>query len=372
MTKEEIIDFEQLWDSGTKCRRSVTWKPVTKSFILNQFERTLKMEQKLKEGTWKNGKPRKIEILYPKKREGLSIPFRDRVYQRSINDNALYPMTTRSFIYDNAACQSGKGPGFARDRLKHHLHNFVMKHGLDGWVLQYDIHGYYPSMSHKKTEEMFSQYVSPEIREMVMDVLDDQYSGETGYNPGSQMVQIAGITMLGRIDHICKEELHMENFQRYMDDGIDIDADKERAERNLDRIKRELASLGFTTNPKKTHVIPLREGFSFLGWYFRPLESRKIIVTIDPKNVKHERQKLRRMAKKAKRGEMTKKKCDQCYASWRSYATGERKKNRGKYYSKPNTYKLIKRVDEYYDSLWKEDKDEDRKNTDADTRDQGT
>lgn len=52
-------------------------------------------------------------------------------------------------------------------------------------------------------------------------------------------------------------------------------------------------------------------------------------------------------------------------------ATGERKKNRGKYYSKPNTYKLIKRMDAYYESLWKEDKDADRKNTDADQGDKG-
>lgn len=29
-------------------------------------------------------------------------------------------------------------------------------------------------------------------------------------------------------------------------------------------------------------------------------------------------------------------------------------------------------LDAYYESLWKEDKDADRKNTDADTRDQGT
>lgn len=114
-----------------------------------------------------------------------------------------------------------------------------------------------------------------------------------------------------------------------------------------------MTKLGFRTNPKKTHVIPLRDGFYFLGWYFRLLKSGKIIMTIDPANVKHERRKLRRMARRVKAGEMAREKCDQCYASWRSYITGERKENRGKYYSKPSTWKLVQRMDTYYKNLWR-------------------
>lgn len=89
--KEYVTDFDQLHESMMKCKKNVSWKPSVKSFILNSEENLHRMEDQLKRGTWKNGKPKTIEIKYPKKREGLSIPFRDRVYQRSINDNALYP-----------------------------------------------------------------------------------------------------------------------------------------------------------------------------------------------------------------------------------------------------------------------------------------
>lgn len=300
------------------------------------------MEEKLKNGTWKNGKPKPIKILYPKKRDGLSIPFKDRVYQRSINDNELYPTMTRSFIYDNAACQKGKGPDFARERLKRDLHNHVMKYGLEGWVLQTDIHGYYPSMNHEMVKKIFKEKLDPEVYQMVADVLDQQYAGDVGYNPGSQMVQIAGISVLDRLDHVCKEELHMKNYRRYMDDQLDFGIDRKKEEACLDRIRYELNLLGFTLNEKKTHITPLRDGFEFLGFYWTPTETGKIILTLNSENVKHERRKLRRMVSKAKHGKATKAKVDECYRAWKSYA------------SKGNSYNLLKRMDAYYRDLWRQ------------------
>lgn len=65
-------------------------------------------------------------------------------------------------------------------------------------------------------------------------------------------------------------------------------------------------------------------------------------MSVDSQNVKHERRKLKKMVRKVKRGEMTKSKVDECYASWRNHA------------SKGNSYKLICRMDKYYKNLWKE------------------
>ena len=154
------------------------------------------MEDQLKDGTWKNGKPRTIEIKYPKKREGLSNPFRDRVYQRSINDNALYPQMSKHFVYANCACQKGKGTDFTRKLVKKYLWNYYCHYGNQGYVLQIDIHGYYPNMRHDKVSDCFHKGADPETHEMSMNVMDDQYCGDIGYNPGSQMVQIAGISLL--------------------------------------------------------------------------------------------------------------------------------------------------------------------------------
>lgn len=341
--KEGITEYDALYESMTKCKRGVLWKPATKSFVLNDLENIHRMENQLRSGTWKNGNPKPIKILYPKKRDGLSISFKDRVYQRSINDNVLYPAMARTFILDNCACQAGKGPDFARERLRKHLWNFYCHYKRDGYVLQTDIHGYYPNMSHDAVKACFAKHLDPEVYQMVCEVLDNQYKGSVGYNPGSQMVQIAGISVLNDLDHYVKEQLHVRYYLRYMDDSIHLYHRKEDAERNRKIMEEKLKEIGFELNEKKTRITPLSEGFRFLGFHYKITETGKIIMTLDPKNVKHERQKLKKMVKKSKEGEIPKEKVEECYQSWKQHARHG------------NSYKMLQRMDRYYQELWRDE-----------------
>ena len=338
---EEIIEYDSLWESGMKCKHGVLWKPSVMHFNLNAVEEVYRMEKKLKDGTWKNGKPRPIQILYPKKRDGLSIAIRDRVYQRSINDNVLYPAMTRTFIFDNCACQKGKGIDYARKRLKKHLWNHYMKYGASGYILQIDIKGYYPNMQHRAVKEKFRRNLDDDTYRRVCDVLDTQYAGAVGYNPGSQMVQIAGISLLDDLDHYCKERLRAKYYIRYMDDILILHHDKAELQKMLDAIEVQLAEIGFRLNTKKTHITPLRQGFLFLGFIYHMTETGKVIMTLNSDNIRHERRKLRRMVSLAKRGIITRAKVEECYGSWKANA------------SKGNTFKMVQRMDQYYQELWR-------------------
>lgn len=93
----------------------------------------------------------------------MSISFRDRVYQRSLNDVGIYPAMTKGFIYDNAACQKGKGADFARNRFKCHLQRYYRKHGCDGYILKMDVRGYYPNMRHDVAKAVFQEKLDPEV-----------------------------------------------------------------------------------------------------------------------------------------------------------------------------------------------------------------
>ena len=121
MKKEDVIGYDALYESMCRCQKGVIWKDSVAHFVLNSPEEITKLERELKEGTYRPRKPKMFTITSPKPREISSIPFRDRVYQRSLNDNILYPTMTRSFIYDNRACQKGKGTDRARARLKEAL-----------------------------------------------------------------------------------------------------------------------------------------------------------------------------------------------------------------------------------------------------------
>lgn len=341
LNKNELISYDALYDTYCKCRCGVSWKPSVSHFILNDIEEITKLTNQLNDGTYKPRKPKPVKITYPKPRDGLSISFRDRVYQRSLNDNAVYPSLTRPFVYDNAACQKGKGTDFARARLKQHLNKYFMQHGYDGYILQVDIKGYYPHMRHDVAKIAFRKHLAPDVYEMAADVLDGQYSGDVGYNPGSQMVQIAGISTLDGLDHYIKERLHAKFYLRYMDDFLLIHHDRHVLEFWLHQIKRQLSLLGFEVSSKKTTIKPIKHKFRWLGFDYHVTITGKIIMSVNPARVKHERRKLRRMVKLAKQGRLNRDKIDECYASWRNHA------------SKGNSYKLLRRMDKFYESLWR-------------------
>ncbi len=344
MTKrEQITNYDALWDSYRKCKVGVSWKPAAKHFYLNDCEEILRMAKKLETGSWVNGTPRPIRITYPKKRDGLSIPFKDRVYQRSINDNALYPAATRSFIHDNAACQKGKGPDRARKRIKKMLWRFYCNHGLNGYVCQIDISGYYKNMRHDVTNRKLQKCLAnDEVYKMVVDVLDTQYTGNVGYNPGSQMVQIAGIAVPDELDHYIKEKLHIKNYIRYMDDFWILHEDVAYLRHCMEAIREKLGELGFEANKKKTHITSLRNGFKFLGFEYRMTETGKIVMTLNSDNVRAERRRLRRLVILEGKGEKTRGAVDEHFRCWCDNA------------SHGNSYKLTERMRRYYKSLRRE------------------
>ncbi len=341
ITKAEIISVDKLFISMRKCLKNVSWKASVTAFELNWLERLIVLNEELEKGTYKGKPPKPVIVTYPKRRECLCIPFRDRVYQRSLNDNALYPLITNAFVHCNAACQKGKGTDFAREKIKEFMRDFYRRYGSEGYALHIDIRHYYPSMRHDVTKRHFARYVPSDIYAMAAEVLDSQYAGDTGYNPGSQMVQIAGIGVPSDIDHYIKEQLHMKYYLRYMDDFIIIHHDKEVLKDVLQKVEAKLAELGFSIHKNKTNIHSLKQGFLILGFTFRLTNTGKALMLIDGENVKHEKRKLKKMVKRAKAGLMSRKDVSNCYNCWKAHAKAG------------DTFQLIMRMDKFYKELWR-------------------
>lgn len=344
MTEDEklILDLDVLYEAYLKCRKGVSWKPSVMAFSNDAIRNVYKLYCQLKDGTYKSGKPKTILITYPKRREGLSISFRDRIYQRAINDVLLYPRMTRSFIQTNCSCQKGKGTDFARNYLKKYLWAHYRNYGLKGYILQIDISKYYQSMSHEIVEDMFRKVLDEGAFVRVKEILDNQYKNEHGYKPGSQMVQIAGISYLNPIDHYLSEQTDVECNIRYMDDLIAIHQSEEYLEQVLEQIEIQLAKLGMKVNPKKTKIIPFSSKFTFLGFEYHVTETGKIVMIVDRQNVKHEKMKLRKMCKKVKLNKMSVDKLNECFTAYKNHV------------SKGNSYKLTKKLDAYCSNLLEE------------------
>lgn len=344
MTDEDIIGFDALWDSMMKCKHGVIWKNGVAAFVLNGVREITKLSDELENGTYKERPHKYFVIKYPKEREIMSISFRDRVYQRSLNDVAIYPTMSRGFIYDNAACQKGKGSDFARNRLKCHMQRYYRKHGSNGYLLHIDIRHYYQTMRHDVAKEVFRKKLEPMVYARAEKILDS-FPGDIGFNPGSQIVQIAGLSVLDEIDHYIKERLRVKYYLRYMDDMILLGETQEELEGYLAEIVKKLKAIGFETHPKKTRIIPLRKGVLCLGYIFRLTDTGKVVMSIDPERIKAAMRKYRKLAKKSLNGELPRHKVDESYRCFRSHA------------SKGDGYKMLKRLDAFYERLWEDGAD---------------
>lgn len=340
MNMEDIIGFEALWDSMMKCKRGVMWKDSVAGFCLDSVRQVSRLCEQLHDGTYKERPHKYFTIKCPKERDIMSISFRDRVYQRSLNDVGIYPAMSNGFIYDNAACQKNKGADFARDRFKCHLQRYYRKHGPDGYVLKMDIRGYYPNMRHDVAKETFRKRLDPNVYERAAEILDS-FPGDVGFNPGSQIIQIAGISVLNGIDHYIKERLRIKHYLRYMDDMLIIGDNRDELEQIRHNVEERLKETGFELHPTKTRIIPIHHGVMFLGFIYRLTDTGKVFLSIDPERVKAVRRKLYRLVKKAKSGALTHEKVNESYLCWRNHA------------SKGNSWKLLKRMDAYYETLWR-------------------
>ena len=341
-TIDDIMGYDALFESLMKCKRNVGWKATTGHYVHNWNTELIRMEDELKNGTYKKHKPRFFYITEPKVREIMNIHFRDRVYIRSLNDNAIYPQITKSLIPDNFACQKGKGTDMARLRLKEFLQKYYRKHGLEGYFLQCDIKGYYPNMDRQFSKEIVSYYLDTITNELIQAELD-YHPGDKGYNPGEQTIQNVGIVALDVMDHYIKERLRIKYYIRYMDDFILIHEDREYLEHCLEEIKQLLSDQKMELKEEKTFIKPITDEILFLGFKYRITETGKVVILANPEKIKHSKKKIKRMIKLARKGVRSKHDVDMYFKSWKASITFG------------NSHKLIENLNKWYKEQWEVD-----------------
>ena len=318
-TPEDVIGYDALWESAMLCMRGVRWKGSVASFELNMSEQVGKLCDQLHDGTYRPMAPTCFKVHSPKERDIVGIRFRDRVYQRSLNDNCVYPMMSPSWIYDNCACQEGKGTDFARGRLVAHVEREMRSSGAVPHVLMADVKGYYPNMRHDVTEDVFQRYLPDWAFERVRDILRQQYPGDVGYNPGSQLVQIAGVSVLSELDHVLKEGMHAKRYVRYMDDMRIVSHDVGFLLDIMDCIAGYLRDIGFELNARKTLIRPLRRAVPFCGFDF-VVRNRRVLMFLHGDSVRRMRRRVGRLARLEARGERPPGTAEQSYLGWRAHA----------------------------------------------------
>ena len=255
---------------------------------------------------WERGKLRHISAVH----------FPERVIQKSLSQNALVPAIVPTLITANSANIKGRGTDFAISRLKQQLVRHYQKHGAEGYVLLVDFSNFFGNIDHAATKRLIDRALDDERIKALMYAQVDSH-GTRGLGLGSEPNQILAVALPSPVDHMLLRTPCVLASGRYMDDLYCIALDKADLRGVLADIRRECAKLGIVVNEKKTRIVKLTRGFTFLKKRFNYGETGKVIVRPCRSAVTRERRKLKKLAAFVERGEMTRDQALQSYQSWR-------------------------------------------------------
>lgn len=342
---EKLLDLNNLHEAYLKCKIGVDWKESVQKYGMYEMANIYELSESLRNHTYRQKPFFEFDINERGKvRHIKSLHISDRVLQRALCDEILTPILQKYLIYDNGASVKGKGVDFARRRLKTHLTRYYKKHGRDGYVLVIDFSKYFDNIRHDKLLEMLGQKIKDkkviELLKHLITTFDTTENTGRSVGIGSQISQIAGIYYPARIDNYCKIVRGIKYYGRYMDDTYIIHQDKKFLRDLLTDIEKICADLGIILNKKKTQIIKLSNGFTFLKMRYLFTGTGKIIVIPCKASITRERRKLRKLKGKLDAGKINYTDIAGQYKSWRGNIT------------KYNAYKSVRQTDALYKSLF--------------------
>ena len=376
---EPVYDANALLDAFRQAKKGTAWKESVQRYEMNLLRNINHTQKELANGTYEQKDFYEFSLSERgKTRHIKSMHISDRVVQRSVCDNVLIPELQRYLIYDNGASMEGKGIHFARKRLSTHLHRYYRKHkSNEGYILLIDFSKFFDNINHEPLIEAMRNkigdtetmsFVEKLIDTFKIDVsymTDEEYkeSLNTLYNAleyakideeeltgqkfmkksvgiGSQISQISGVFYPTRIDNYCKIVKGMKYYGRYMDDIYIIHEDKEYLKQLLKEIEQICDELGLFINAKKTQIIKLSKGFTFLKIKYSLTDTGKVVQRVSRDSVTRMRRKLKKLRIKLDQGEIGFEDVRCAYNSWRGSVA---------HY---DSYTTLKNMDKLFDELF--------------------
>lgn len=317
---EKVFTYGNLYDAYKCCRRGVAWKASVQRYITSAPLNILNTQKQLMAGKFRS--PGFYEFdLYErgKHRHIRSTVINERVVQRCLCDNCLVPLLGRTFIYDNGASMKYKGYDFAVRRITQHLREHYRKHGQDGYILLFDFSKFFDNVSH----ELIRQILHKQLTDLKLIALTEHFVdafGEVGMGLGSQISQVLALASANRLDHYIKEVLRIRGYGRYMDDGYLIHISKSHLQECVKHIKAICDILGITLNRKKTQIVKLSHGFTWLKIRFNLTKTGKVIKRIYKRSITRMRIKLKKLHRMWLEGKLAFEDVCTTWQSWKSYA----------------------------------------------------
>lgn len=271
MNFHQMTDLSVLYRAHMKARLGHRHKGEVIRYDLKLLPNLVKLQEKLRKGKFSTIRYYHFKVFEPKTRDIYATNYETRIVLHALCDEVLVPLLGNRLIYDNAACQKGKGTHFALRRFTQFLVAHFRKFGQSGYALKCDIHKYFDSIDHALLKVKLSRVIKdPEIIRLLSVIIDSYATPNMpgkGLPLGNQTSQWFAIFYLDTLDRYLKEVKQFQHYGRYMDDFILLHPDKAVLRQTWCEIETFLVQEKLTLNPK-TQIFKLKTGVTYLGFRF--------------------------------------------------------------------------------------------------------
>ena len=349
-----VSDYNALIAAYKRVHRVSGWKCSAQKAGINLLKEVQALSEEIESTSYRPGEGVTFQMC---ERGNLrlvrALNVRDTIAQQALCQSLLIPLLERYLIYDNGASLKGKGISFTRRRFEEHLRWHYRRYGTDGYALKIDFRKYFDNIEHEKLLKMIITKIPDARLKIVLqhilesnrqDVSHDQRNiDEIMQEPfnslehekipnekltgqkflpkslgiGSPLSQIAGIFFPTRIDTYCKTVRQLHCYDAYMDDRIILHPDKEYLKRLRGDIEHIAGEMGLFVQPKKTQIIKISHGITFLKTKYLLTDTGRIVRRIPHDTVTTERRKMKALSRLVAAREMDYAAFTRQYLSWR-------------------------------------------------------
>lgn len=315
------MELQNLNECAWECTRQSRWKESTQRYLSDMLQKNLELREEILSGQYRV----KPTIDFTLNERGhirhIEAPVvRDSIVQKSLMKHVLTPSLTPYLIYDNYASMKQRGTSFARKRFEVMLHRYIRKYGTEGYILLIDVKKYFNNIDH----DVLKRLIAPRLKDQPEDVMqlihyviDTSSKTGKGLNLGSECPQIFAIYYLNPVDQFVKVVKGVKYYGRYMDDIFVIGRSKAELRKLLTEIEAKLAELLLEVNHKKTHIVKLRHGFTWLQIKYTVEPTGHITKAMSHNKIVRERRRLKAFRRQFDLDMMNESQIWEAYQSWR-------------------------------------------------------
>ena len=258
MKYEEFKSTPVLYEAYKKTRRGKRSKKAEAIFESSETENLKRIARQIDKGYLPAGLD-SFMIYEPKARTINAPAFRDKIVQRDLTDNVIYPALVKSIPFNAFAAQTGKGQHYGVDMMEKQMRHYFLK-----------------------------RKAADEQRRRELGLLINQDLG----HPDSGM---------------------------YMDDWYAIAETKEEVVALLAAARVKFAELGYELN-EKTVIFPLRHGIDFCGFHVYLTRTGKTVRKLRKSSKKRMKRRIKKWERDYAAGLISKEKIEQSFQSWCAHA----------------------------------------------------